>query len=60
MEDQLGARAGINNTDELQQRLIAIRDSITETQLHQYFRGMNSKEGRMQRVIQLKGDNIGK
>ena len=56
----MGARAGINNTDELQQRLIAIRDSITETQLHQYFRGMNSKEGRMQRVIQLKGDNIGK
>ncbi len=51
MEDQPGARAGINNTDELQQRLIntndnnnimiVIRDSITVSQLRQYFRGMN-------------------
>ena len=31
---QLGDREGINNTDDLQSRLMVIRDSITLTQLH--------------------------
>ena len=34
MEQQLGDREGINNTDDLQSRLMAITDSITLTQLH--------------------------
>ena len=57
MEQQLGDREGINNTDDLQSRLMAIRDSITLTQLHALFDGMND---RMKRVVKLQGSHIGK
>ena len=57
MEQQLSDREGINNTDDLQSRLMAIRDSITLTQLHALFDGMND---RMKRVVKLQGSHIGK
>ncbi len=57
MEQQLGDREGINNTDDLQCRLMAIRDSITLTQLHDLFDGMND---RMKLVVKLQGSHIGK
>ena len=57
MEQQLGARVGINNTDDLQCRLMAIRDSITLTQLHDLSDGMNA---RMKLVAKLQGGHIGK
>ena len=57
MEQQLGDRQGIKNTDELQAKLIAIRDSITLTQLRDLFDKMDD---RMQRVISLQGNHIGK
>ena len=57
MEQQLGDREGINNTDDLQSRLMAIRDSITLTQMHALFDGMND---RMKRVVKLQGSHIGK
>ena len=41
----------------LQSRLMAIRDSITLTQLHALFDGMND---RMKRVVKLQGSHIGK
>ena len=47
----------INNTDDLQNRLMVIRDSITLTQLHVLFDGMNE---RMKRVVKLQGSHIGK
>ena len=57
MEQQLGDREGINSTDDLQSRLMVIRDSITLTQLHVLFDGMND---RMKRVVNLQGSHIGK
>ncbi len=57
MEQQLGDREGINNTDDLQCRLMAIRDSMTLTQLHDLFDGMND---RMRLVVKLQGSHIGK
>ena len=57
MEQQLGDREGINNTDDLQSRLMVIRDSITLTQLHVLFDGMND---RMKRVDKLQWSHIGK
>ena len=57
MEQQLGDREGINNTDDLPIRLMGIRDSITLTQLHALFDGMND---RMKRVVKLQGSHIGR
>ena len=59
MEQQLGDREGINNTDDLQSRLMAITDAITlsNTQLHALFDGMND---RRKRVVKLQGSHIGK
>ena len=57
MEQQSGDREGINNTDDLQSRLMAIRDSITLTQLHALFDSMND---RMKHVVKLQGSHIGK
>ena len=57
MENELGDREGINNTDELQCRLMAIRDSITLTQLRDLFDGM---ERRMKLVVKRQGGHIGK
>ena len=57
MEQQLGDREGIGSTEELQARLVAIRNSISLTQLRDLFDGMNN---RMQRVIKLQGSHIGK
>ena len=53
----MGARVGINNTDDFQCRLMAIRDPITLTQLHDLFDGMNA---RMKLVAKLQGGHIGK
>ncbi len=47
----------INNTDDLQGRLMAIRVSITLTQLHDLFDGMDA---RRKRVVKLHGSHIGK
>ncbi|KAL0035558.1 hypothetical protein WJX77_011878 [Trebouxia sp. C0004] len=57
MEQQLRDREGIDNTDDLQCRLMAIRDSITLTQLHDLFDGMSA---RMKLVVKLQGSHIGK
>ncbi len=57
MEQQSGNREGINKTDDLQCRLMAIRDSITLTQLHDLFDGMNA---RMKLFAKLEGGHIGK
>ncbi len=57
MEQQLGDREGSNNTDDLQCRLMAIGDSITLTQLHHLFDGMND---RMKLVVKLQVSHIGK
>ena len=57
MEQQLGDREGINNTDDLQCRLMAMRESITLTQLHDLFDGMND---RRKLVVKLQGSHIGK
>ena len=57
MENELGDREGINNTDELQCRLMAIRDSITLTHLRDLFDGM---ERRMKLVVKRQGGHIGK
>ena len=56
MEQQLGDR-DINNTDDLQSRLMAIRDSITLTQLHDLFDGMNNG---MKFIVKLQGSHVGK
>ena len=53
----LGGREGIDNTDNLQCRLMAIRDSITLTQLRDLFDGMDA---RMKLVVKLQGGHIGK
>ena len=53
----MGDREGINNTDDLQCRLMAIRDSITLTQLHDLSDDMND---RMKLVVKLQGSHIGK
>jgi len=57
MEQQLGDGEDINNTDDLQCRLMAIRDSITLAQLHDLFDGMDA---RMKLVVKLQGSRIGK
>ena len=57
MEQQLGDREGISNTDDLQSRLMAIRDSITLTQLHALF---DSMIDRMKRVVKLQGSHMGR
>ena len=57
MEQQLGDREDINSTDDLQSRLMVIRDSITLTQSHVLFDGMND---RMKRVVNLQGSHISK
>ena len=57
MEQQLGDREGINSTDDLQSRLMVIRDSITLTNIHVLFDGMND---RRKRVVNLQGSHIGK
>ena len=46
----MGDREGIGSTEELQARLVAIRNSISLTQLHDLFDGMNN---RMQRVVKF-------
>ena len=51
MEQQLGDREGINS------RLMVIRDSITLTNIHVLFDGMND---RRKRVVNLQGSHIGK
>ncbi len=56
MEQQLGDREDINNTDDLQCRLMAI-GAITPTQLHDLFDGMDA---RMMLVVKLQGSHIGK
>ena len=53
----MGDREGIGSTEELQARLVAIRNSISLAQLHDLFDGMNN---RMQRVVKLQGSHIGK
>jgi len=57
MEQQLGDREGINTTDDLQARLTEIRDSISITHVRALFDGMHT---RMQRVVKLQGNHIGK
>ena len=57
MEQQLGGREGIDNTDDLQCRLMAIRDSIILTQLRDLLDGMDA---RMKLVVKLQGGHIGK
>ena len=52
MEQQSGNRVGINNTDDLQCRLIAIRSSITLTQLRDLFDGMDA---RTKLIVKLQG-----
>ena len=56
MEQQFSDREGINNTDDLQCRLMAIRDSITLTQMHDLSDGINSE---MKLVVKLQGSHIG-
>ena len=48
MEQQLGDREGISTTDELQARLIQVKDSTTLAHVRALFDGMY---GRMQRVV---------
>ena len=57
MEQQSGDRNGIYNTDDLQCKLTAVRDSITLTQLHDLFDGMDDS---MKLAVKLQGNNIGK
>ena len=57
MEQHLGDREGLTDTDDLQCRLMAIRDSIIVTQLHDLFDGMNDT---MKLVVKLQGIHIGK
>ena len=57
MEQQLGDRKGINNTDDLQVRLMAIRDSIILVQLCALFDGMGS---RMKHAVRLQGCHMEK
>ncbi len=57
MEQQLGDRKDINSTDDLQCRLMAIGASITLTQLHDLFDGVDA---RMKLVVKLQGSHIGK
>ena len=57
MENELGDREGISNTDDLRCRLVAIRDSITLTQLRALFDKMND---RMELVVKRQGGHIGK
>ena len=57
INQQLGDTEGINNTDDLQSRLMVITDSTTHTQLHVPFDGMNDS---MKHVVKLQGSHIGK
>ena len=55
--EQQPDKEGINNTDDLQQKLVKIRDAITLEQCHDLVGGMNN---RMQQVVKLQGGHIGK
>ena len=57
LEQQLGDRDGMSNTDDLPCRLMAVRDSITLTQLHDLFDGMDDRK---KLVVKLQGSHIGK
>ncbi len=55
--EQQPDREGINNTDDLQERLVTIRDAITLEQCRDLVGGMNN---RMQQVVKLQGGHLGK
>ena len=55
--EQQPDREGINNTDDLQERLVTIRDATTLEQCRDLVGGMNN---RMQQVVKLQGGHIGK
>ena len=55
--EQQPDREGINNTDDLQERLVTIRDAITLEQCRDLVGGMNNI---MQQVVKLQGGHIGK
>ena len=55
--EQQPDREGINNTDDLQERLVTIRDAITLEQCRDLVGVMNN---RMQQVVKLQGGHIGK
>ena len=57
----MGDREDINNTDDLQCGLMAIRDSITLTQLHMHaLQLFDDMPARMKPVVKRQGGRIGK
>ena len=57
MDTQLHKQQACKNVEELKARLEIIRQSIPASMLHALFDGMR---GRMQRVVQVSGDHIGR
>ena len=57
MDTQLHKQRACKNVEELKARLETVRQSIPASMLHALVDGMR---GRMQHVIQLSGDHIGR